>query len=277
MKNPNRVFCFSAIPHGVCFDVGKLNWLHRIMALITIRILDGPERGMAFHQIATPVSIGREEGNFIQLNDERVSRYHLKIHENEGVILLTDLQSTNGTRVNGEVVHVWNLKPGDIISAGRSILIFGSSDEIANRLATLKQESLSASIPMGVEDDDFHFSATPIEGSSRDQLSSHLFEIEIFRGLSPEELAPLHLLAPPDPPTGLTPRQAAQMAEFLQYIHLRLRYLTSTVQPQPIENNTKNIAEDTEGARVSLAADQWQNLLDLYTRIAKYLNAETES
>ena len=94
------------------------------MALVTIRILDGPERGTAYHQIATPVSVGREEGNYIQLNDERVSRYHLKIYEDSGAILLTDLQSTNGTKVNGEVVQVWRLRPGDMITAGRSVLVF---------------------------------------------------------------------------------------------------------------------------------------------------------
>ncbi|MDR1964226.1 MAG: FHA domain-containing protein [Planctomycetaceae bacterium] len=244
------------------------------MALVTLRILDGPERGKAFHQIATPVSIGREEGNFIQLNDERVSRYHLKIHENDGAILLTDLQSTNGTRVNGEVVHVWRLRPGDVISVGRSVLIFGSTDEIAERLAKLNQGDQSASVPMGIDGEEFQFLERYMEGSHAEKQSSHLFEVEIFRGLFAEELAPLHLLAPPEPPTDLPPRQSAQMAEFLQYLLIRLRYLTATVHTEPLES--KNGEEGAEGAKVSLSAVQWQNLLDLYARIAKYLDSVTE-
>ncbi|MDR3197365.1 MAG: FHA domain-containing protein [Planctomycetaceae bacterium] len=244
------------------------------MALVTLRILDGPERGKAFHQIATPVSIGREEGNFIQLNDERVSRYHLKIHENDGVILLTDLQSTNGTRVNGEVVHVWQLRSGDIISAGRSVLMFGSTEEIAARLAKLNRDDLSASVPMGIDGEEFQYLEHYMEGSKLEKLSSHLFEVEIFRGLFKEELAPLHLLAPPDPPTDLPPRQLAQMMEFLQYILIRLRYLTATVRSEPLES--KNGEEGAEGGKVSLSAVQWQNLLDLYARIAKHLESVTE-
>jgi hypothetical protein len=245
------------------------------MSLVTLRILDGPERGKAFRQIATPVSIGREEGNFIQLNDERVSRYHLKIHENDGVILLTDLQSTNGTRVNGEVVHVWRLRPGDIISVGRSVLIFGSTDEIGARLAKLSKTDQTFSVPMGIDGEEFQFLERYMEGSNIDKLSSHLFEVEIFRGLFKEELAPLHLLAPPDPPTDLPPRQLAQLMEFLQYILIRLRYLTATVHTEPLES--KNGEEVAEDARVSLSAVQWQNLLDLYARIAKHLESVTDS
>ncbi|MDR0704655.1 MAG: FHA domain-containing protein [Planctomycetaceae bacterium] len=248
------------------------------MSLVTLRILDGPERGKAFRQIATPVSIGREEGNFIQLNDERVSRYHLKIHENDGAILLTDLQSTNGTRVNGEAVHVWRLRPGDIISLGRSVLIFGSTDEIAARLAKLSKKDQSASVPMGIAGEEFQFLERYMEGSNIDKLSSHLFEVEIFRGLFKEELAPLHLLAPPDPPTDLPPRQLAQLLEFLHYILIRLRYLTATVHTEPLESeNGKSGKEDADEARVSLSAVQWQNLLDLYARIAKHLESVTES
>lgn len=238
------------------------------MALVTLRILDGPERGKAFHQIATPITIGREEGNFIQLNDERVSRYHMKIHENGGDILLTDLQSTNGTKVNGEVVQIWHLRPGDVVSVGRSVLVFGSTEEIAARLAELNKADQSKSIPMGVDGEEFQFLDRSFEGSAKEGHSSALFEIEIFRGLDPEELAPLHLLAPPSPPTGLPPKQAAQMTEYLQYILLRLRYLVSSVHVEE--------GERAEDARVTLSADQWQNILDLYARISSQLNIVVE-
>ena len=54
-----------------------------------------------FHNLATPITIGREEGNLVQLNDERISRFHVKIQEDDGRLVVTDLDSTNGTRVNG--------------------------------------------------------------------------------------------------------------------------------------------------------------------------------
>lgn len=252
------------------------------MALVTIRILDGPERGKAYHQIATPVTIGREEGNYIQLNDERVSRYHLKIHENGGEILLTDLQSTNGTRVNGEVVQVWHLRPGDVISLGRSVLIFGTTEEIAIRLSDLGKNDNPLAIPMGVEGEEFSFLNKSFESFAKGEASSALFEIEIFRGISPEELAPLHFLAPPELPKDLTPVQAARMSEFLQYILLRLRYLVLSVRssstPDTSESDkVKNTELDiAPNGRVSLNAAQWQNLVDFYEKVAKMIQSVTE-
>ena len=114
------------------------------MALITLRVLDGADRGRTFAEAPTPITIGREEGNPIQLNDERVSRFHLKIQEDDEKIVLTDLQSTNGTRVNGEDAQVWILRPGDVIALGRTLLLFGSRDDISRRLAILRGGRLVA-------------------------------------------------------------------------------------------------------------------------------------
>ena len=70
----------------------------------------------------------------------------------------------------------------------------------------------------------------------------------------------LHTLAPPDLPGPLSPGQAAELAELLQYFHLRLRGLIQTVKK-------------SKGDRVSLEQRQWQNLLDLYSRLAGYLRS----
>src|SRR5215471_8367879 len=105
------------------------------MALITLRVLDGADRGRVYDDVPTPVTIGREEGNTIQLNDERVSRFHLKIQEDRDKIVLTDLESTNGTKVNGEDIQLRILRFGDMISVGRSVLLFGKREQIADRMA----------------------------------------------------------------------------------------------------------------------------------------------
>jgi pSer/pThr/pTyr-binding forkhead associated (FHA) protein len=72
----------------------------RPMTGITIRVLDGADRGRVFQNLAPPITLGREEGNTIQLNDERISRYHAKIQEDNNKLVITDLESTNGTKVN---------------------------------------------------------------------------------------------------------------------------------------------------------------------------------
>ena len=102
------------------------------MALVTLRILDGADRGRTFEDVPTPLTVGREEGNSVQLDDDRISRFHLKIQEDGGKVVLTDLQSTNGTKVNGEIVHLCLLRPGDVISVGRTLILVGSREEIAN-------------------------------------------------------------------------------------------------------------------------------------------------
>ena len=103
------------------------------MAEVTFQVLEGMERGRIFSLIETPFTIGREEDNSIQLNDERVSRFHLKVQEDDGRVILTDLDSTNGTRVNGTPSQLRVLQFGDLIAVGRCLLVYGSPEEIAQR------------------------------------------------------------------------------------------------------------------------------------------------
>jgi hypothetical protein len=218
------------------------------MALVTLRALDGADRGRVFENVPTPVTVGREEGNSVQLNDERVSRFHLKIQEGDGKLVLTDLESTNGTKVNGESVRVWVLRPGDVISLGRTLLLFGSAAEIATRLAGLRGADLSAGV---LPDEEEAEQASPLFS----------LESEFHQGDQPGAWSTLHTLLPPELPSSLDPAQAAQLAELLLYFHLRLRGLLESVGAPP--------QSDT----VTLQQRQWQNLLDLQGRIAGYLRA----
>lgn len=216
------------------------------MRLVTLRVLDGADRGRVFANLATPVTIGREEGNVVQLNDERVSRYHVKIQEDQDKLVLADLQSTNGTRVNGESVHLSLLRPGDIINMGRTLLLVGSDQEIAERLADLRKTNLSEGVTLEFED----FSQSP---------SSASLDFELHWGHDPDALATLHTLLPPELPADLSPGQAAQLSGIFQYFHLRFRALVETVEML------------RDGERVTLEQRQWQNVLDLYARLARYL------
>src|SRR6202050_5601501 len=112
------------------------------MPAVTFQILEGVDKGRYFRDLNTPVTIGREEGNVLRVNDERVSRFHAKVQHDSGEMILTDLESTNGTRVNGNVVQIRRLRPGDRVGVGRSLLLFGSEEEIAARAATLSSLSV---------------------------------------------------------------------------------------------------------------------------------------
>src|SRR4051794_22194646 len=108
------------------------------MHTVTFQVLEGVDKGRVYRDLPIPVTIGREEGNLLRLNDERVSRFHAKVQLDNGDVILTDLDSTNGTRINGSTVQIRRLRPGDRVGVGRSILIFGSNEEIAARMAAEK-------------------------------------------------------------------------------------------------------------------------------------------
>jgi pSer/pThr/pTyr-binding forkhead associated (FHA) protein len=220
------------------------------MTMVTLRVIDGPDRGRVFEDLPTPVTIGREEGNSVQLNDERVSRFHLKIQDDESRLVLTDLESTNGTKVNGETVQLWVLRPGDVVQLGRSVLVCGARDEIARRLAELRKSDLSGGIPLEAEE---------VEQAG----NSISLEFELNWSEDPAARAALHTLMPPELPNHLSPGQAAQLGELLQFIHLRIRGLL-----QGVKMKGKGKAE-----RVTLEQRQWQNLLDIDDRLAKYLRS----
>jgi hypothetical protein len=216
------------------------------MAFITLRVIDGADRGREFVDVPTPLTVGREEGNPIQLNDERISRYHLKIQEDADKIVLTDLESTNGTKVNGENVPLWALHPGDVIMLGRTVMVYGSREEIAGRLAALRNEDLSQGVTMNADEAD--------QGSGSPSL-----DVELHLSGELDARTVLHTLLPPELPEELRPGQLAQLAELLHYLHMRVRGLIESVRSKGKTD------------RVTLDARQWQNLIDLQDRLARYL------
>lgn len=216
------------------------------MTMITFRVIDGADRGREFAEVATPLTIGREEGNAIQLNDDRVSRFHLKIQEDQNKIVLADLESTNGTKVNGETVQLWILRPGNVISLGRSVLVFGSREEIARRLASLRGADVAEGVTMPIEE---------LAG----EAGSFSLDYELNLGDDPDALVLLHTLLPPELPSALSPGQLAQLAEVLQYLHMRIRGLIESVHAKPKSDH------------VTLDMRQWQNLIDIQDRLANYL------
>ena len=62
----------------------------------------------------------------------------------DGDIILTDLESTNGTRVNGSAVQIRRLRPGDQVSIGRTLLLFGTMEEIEARRQGHKKQLLDS-------------------------------------------------------------------------------------------------------------------------------------
>jgi hypothetical protein len=65
-----------------------------------------------------PVTIGRLPECEIPLSDANVSRRHAEIRRDGSAVVVIDLGSTNGTRVNGTQVRQQRLADGDLVTVG---------------------------------------------------------------------------------------------------------------------------------------------------------------
>ncbi|MEC7678386.1 MAG: FHA domain-containing protein [Planctomycetota bacterium] len=90
-----------------------------------LRIL-APNVESGCYQLSAGIStIGRESSNQIQLLDSEISRQHAEIRSDDGIhFQIADLQSSNGTYVNGTPISAHNLEPGDRLILGNTTLVF---------------------------------------------------------------------------------------------------------------------------------------------------------
>ncbi len=86
-------------------------------------VVSGPLRNSHF-PLGSDLTIGRDPGNSIRLDDPAVSPHHCSIHVLGEHSILTDLQSHSGTFVNGIPVTLRELKPGDEIAVADSVFLF---------------------------------------------------------------------------------------------------------------------------------------------------------
>lgn len=79
--------------------------------------------------LSVPVTrLGRGQDAQVQLHDTGVSRLHAEIRLEGGSAQIVDLQSTNGTTVNGRPVDSAPLHDGDRIRVGTTSLVFHRDD-----------------------------------------------------------------------------------------------------------------------------------------------------
>ena len=92
--------------------------------MASLFVIQGRDQGRRFDLAATAQSIGRDANNGIQLRDHEASRRHAELHGEDGEFEVIDLQSSNGTWVNGKKVDRATLRTGDRLQIGRTLLLF---------------------------------------------------------------------------------------------------------------------------------------------------------
>jgi Nif-specific regulatory protein len=89
----------------------------------------GPLKGTTIPLTDIEMIIGRDTGNTVAINDPLVSRRHCSIRNSGALVHLSDLESLNGTFVNGVPAREKQLEHGDRIKVGGSQFIFLLHDE----------------------------------------------------------------------------------------------------------------------------------------------------
>lgn len=239
------------------------------MRTVTFLVLEGVDKGRVFKDLPIPVTIGREEGNSLRLNDERVSRFHAKVQMEDDDIIITDLDSTNGTRVNGMPVQIRRLRAGDQICVGRTMLLFGSMEEIAARSAARSDRLGPGSQRAASREEIAARKSAVVPASTRpkehtikvDDLFSDARRIDNDDptiGHTPHlPWCPLDDEIPPLP-RKLTPAQVARLVEIFDYLH---RGLTLAVE---------NIDANEDGTEVRLGFGEWQTIQAVQMLLARY-------
>jgi two-component system NtrC family sensor kinase len=98
--------------------------------LATLHVLQGPDKGRTYQTPDEPAVIGRSSDQ-IHLSDHTASRRHAEIRPDNGSWLLVDLNSSNGTYLNGQrVISPTVLRHGDQIKVGSTLLVFTGQEHV---------------------------------------------------------------------------------------------------------------------------------------------------
>ncbi len=131
-------------------------------------VIRGNDQGARFEFGEGPISLGRDSSNGIQLHDTEVSRRHAQIYATGDVYTISDLDSSNGTFVNGRAVEAHRLESGDQIQIGRTLMLY--TQRAAGPLVDLSDKvAISSDRQLG---DQSHI----VHAVSQEE-SSHFFEI----------------------------------------------------------------------------------------------------
>ena len=153
--------------------------------MLVLTVLQGPEKGRRFELPANePQQIGRSS-EALPLNDQTISRRHAELTPDEGSWYIRDLQSSNGTYVNGNIVTgKLVLRPGDQIRTGTTLLMFG--DEPERKAAPVRlagRDEIDISVEHTVEaNDDSMIMSVPSPGSDAEFQLKVIYELTSLIG-----------------------------------------------------------------------------------------------
>jgi len=120
-----------------------------------IRIKTGHQKGKVIQIDGDkPLLLGRDAQATFQILDKGVSRAHAEIYRVGEMVFIRDLNSRNGTLVNGENIKEELLREGDLIRIGSTQLVFESSrpNRRSHDVEYDESDMLQSSLELRVDD-----------------------------------------------------------------------------------------------------------------------------
>ena len=114
--------------------------------MFSIHIIQGFDQGVHLDIASKNFRFGRDSNNDLQLRDSEVSRFHAELRQDDAGIRVVDLESSNGTFVNGERATSVQLSSGDRIQLGKTHMVMkehGSDDATDHSAEVLFDDNTS--------------------------------------------------------------------------------------------------------------------------------------
>jgi pSer/pThr/pTyr-binding forkhead associated (FHA) protein len=112
--------------------------------------MSGDLEGQVFELTDTETTIGRHESNKIPINHLSISSFHCCVDKDGEKYTLRDLDSTNGTRVEGQKIKLRRLVNGNVVQFGGLEFVFeggsANAEDETPATARVKKPELSAGI-----------------------------------------------------------------------------------------------------------------------------------
>lgn len=123
---------YAAVGEGVRIG-GEWSFFPREMTecpVPSLFVIRGNDQGSRFELDQQPAGVGRDAANLVQLHDTEVSRHHAEVRWADKDHVLVDLNSSNGTFVNGRRIKQHRLASGDQVQMGSTLMLYtGPADE----------------------------------------------------------------------------------------------------------------------------------------------------
>lgn len=148
-----QTFCLGADRDATTVTVGVVDDAGELSRTRIRRIDDATGPGDRTPPLGRLVAtIGRDPSNSVQVSDLLISRFHAQIRQEGSGLIIRDLDSRNGTYVNGRRVSTGPFGPGDLLTVG-SHQFHLHGDELVRRVdegnVWLSVDDLTFSLPNG--------------------------------------------------------------------------------------------------------------------------------